>query len=220
MQRARSEYTFEYCRTERVNNNPLCNGNGISVDGRNDGGNKPHHIRIAGNHVWQCPGGGINAIQADFVTIEDNLVHENAWYSRFANSGISAYQAWNFDDKPGPKIMIRRNHVFNVDWSATNRLSDGNGIIIDDLRNTQNNSRLGVYRGGVRVENNLSFNNGGAGIQAFLCDDVEIVNNTVSKNGQVVGYADILVNQSASVKVGITKRIHARQPAQSKSCGA
>ena len=217
VQGARSEYTFEYCRAERVNNNPICNGNGISIDGRNDGENKPHHIRLSGNHVWQCPGGGINAIQADYVTIEDNLVHENAWYSRFANSGISVYQAWNFDDKPGPKIMIRRNRVFNnrslVDWSATNRLSDGNGIIIDDLRNTQNNSRLGVYRGGVRVENNLSFNNGGAGIQAFLCDDVEIVNNTLYKNGQAVGYADILVNQSASVKV-VNNIAYSRQAAR------
>ena len=205
VQGARAEYTFEYCRAERPNNNPLCNGNGISIDGRNDGDAKPHHIRIARNHVWQCAGGGINAMQTDYVTIEDNIVHENAWHSRFANSGISVYQAWNSDDQPGPKIIIRRNRTFNnrslVDWSATNKLSDGNGIIIDDLRNTQNGSKLGAYRGGVRVENNLSFNNGGAGIVTYLADQVDIVNNTVYKNGQVVGYADIMVNQSAAVKV-------------------
>lgn len=205
LQGARAEYTFEYCRAERANNNPLCNGNGISIDGRNDGDSKPHHIRIARNHVWQCPGGGINAIQADHVIIEDNIVHENAWYSRFANSGISVYQAWNSDDEPGPKIIIRRNRVFNnrslVEWSATNKLSDGNGIIIDDLRNTQNNSKIGVYRGGVRVENNLAFNNGGAGVNVYLADQADIINNTVFSNGQVVGYADIVVNQSDSVKV-------------------
>ncbi|MFN0121133.1 MAG: right-handed parallel beta-helix repeat-containing protein [Blastocatellia bacterium] len=201
----RADMTFEYCRAERNNNNPLCNGNGITIDGRNDGGNKPHHIRIARNRIWQVPGGGINAIQTDYVTIEDNLVYENAWHSRFANSGVSVYQAWNFDDQPGPKIIIQRHQVFNnrslVDWSVTNKLSDGNGIIIDDLRNTQNNSTLGVYRGGVRVENNLVFNNGGAGIQTFFSDQVEIINNTAYKNGQVVGYADILVNQSGQVRV-------------------
>ena len=54
---------------------------------------------------------------------------------------------------------------------------------------------MGAYRGGVRVENNLSFNNGGAGIATYLADQVDIVNNTVYKNGQVVGYADIMVNQ-------------------------
>jgi hypothetical protein len=201
----RADVTFEFCRAERNNNNPQCNGNGITIDGRNDGANKPHHIRIARNRVSQVPGGGINAIQTDYVTIEDNIVHENAWYSRFANSGISVYQAWNFDDQPGPKILIRRNQVFNnrslVDWSVTNRLSDGNGIIIDDLRNTQNNSTLGVYRGGVRVENNLSFNNGGAGVQTFFSDQVDVINNTAYKNGQVVGYADILINQSGMVRV-------------------
>ena len=201
----RAAVTFDYCRTERMNNNPLCNGNGITIDGRNDGANKPHHIRLARNHVWQCPGGGINAIQTDYVTIEDNIVHENAWYSRFANSGISVYQGWNFDDQPGMKIFVRRNQVFNnrslVEWSATNKLSDGNGIIIDDLRNTQNSSTLGSYRGGVRIENNLSFNNGGAGIQAFRSDQIDIINNTTYQNGQVVGYADILVNQAGSVRV-------------------
>jgi len=220
IQGSRSEYTFEYCRAERGNNNPLCNGNGISIDGRNDGDNKPHHIRISRNRIWQCAGAGINAIQADYVTIEDNVVHENAWYSRFANSGISVYQAWNSDDQPGPKIIIRRNRSFNnrslVDWMATNKLSDGNGIIIDDLRNTQNKSTLGVYRGGVRVENNLSYNNGGAGINVYLSDQVDLINNTVYKNGQVVGYPDIIVNDTSSVRVlnNIAYSRRAAQPIQ------
>ncbi len=216
----RAAVTFDYCRTERMNNNPLCNGNGITIDGRNDGANKPHHIRIARNHVWQVPGGGINAIQTDYVTIEDNIVHENAWYSRFANSGISINQGWNFDDQPGMKIFVRRNQVFNnrslVEWSATNKLSDGNGIIIDDLRNTQNSSTLGSYRGGVRIENNLSFNNGGAGIQAFRSDQVDIINNSTYQNGQVVGYADILVNQAGSVRV-LNNIAYARSAASSIS---
>ncbi|MBY0375513.1 MAG: DUF1565 domain-containing protein, partial [Bryobacteraceae bacterium] len=113
IQGSRADVTFEFCRAERANSIPLCNGNGISVDGRNDGERKPHHIRIARNRVWQCAGGGINAIQADYITIEDNIVYENAWYARFANSGISVYQAWNSDDETGAKIIIRRNQTFN-----------------------------------------------------------------------------------------------------------
>jgi hypothetical protein len=34
-----------------------------------------------------------------------------------------------------------------------------------------------------------------------LSDGVQIINNTAYKNGQVVGYPDIFVNQSSSVKV-------------------
>lgn len=201
----RTSQTFEFCRAERQNSNPLCNGNGITADGRNDGERKPHHIRIANNRVWQCAGGGINAIQADYITIEDNIVHENAWHARFANSGINIYQAWNSDSETTTKIIIRRNRVFNnrslVDWFATNRLSDGNGIIIDDLRNTQNSSQLGPYKGAILVENNLSFNNGGAGIQAYLSDRIDFINNTTYLNGQVVDYGEIRVNQCSAVRI-------------------
>jgi hypothetical protein len=205
VQGGRADVTFDYCRAEKGNNNPLCNTNGINVDGRDTEEQKPHHIRIAGNHVWQCPGGGIAAMQADYVTVEDNVVHENAWYSRFANSGISLYQAWNSDDSSDTKIVVRRNRSYNnrsmVEWMATGRLSDGNGIIIDDFRNTQNASKGGVYQGRTRVENNLSYDNGGGGVVCYSSDHVDIVNNTTYKNGQVVGYPEVFVNSASDIRV-------------------
>ena len=204
LQGFRPDYTFEYCRAERGNDTAACNTNGISIDSRNSE-KKSHHIRIARNHVWQCNGGGISAIQADYILIEDNLVHETSWYARYATSGISFLLGWNSDDAPGPHTIIRRNRVFNnrslVEWRAIDKLSDGNGIIIDSLRNINTNPKTPAYRGGVRVENNLSFNNGGSGIEVFQSDGVDIANNTVYKNGQVVGYADILVNAAGSVNV-------------------
>ena len=58
------------------------------------------------------------------------------------------------------------------------------------------------------------------GFGPFKSDDVEIVNNTAYKNGQVVGYADIMVNQSASVKV-VNKIAYSRQgAARSRLFGA
>jgi hypothetical protein len=204
----RADMSFQYCRTDRLaaTPDPKCNGNGIGIDGRRDGAKKPHHLRVARNHVWQCAGAGISAIHADYVTFEDNQVNENAWYSRYATSGINMYQAWNSDASTGTKMIVRGNRVYSnralVDWTVTGALSDGNGIIIDDSRNTQNGSTNGVYNGRFRVENNLSFDNGGGGVTVYSSDHVDIVNNTLYKNGQVVEYADLFINQSGDVRAG------------------
>jgi hypothetical protein len=93
---------------------PACNGNGIDIDGRQDGANKPHHILIAGNQIYDCPGGGIGVEEADYVTIQDNFVHENAWYSRYGNSGISVFESWNYDLGPAPHTIVQRNRVLTT----------------------------------------------------------------------------------------------------------
>ena len=68
-----------------------------------------------------------------------------------------------------------------VIWRAVGYLSDGNGIIIDDFRNTQNSvTYRGVYTGRTLVANILAVNNGGSGIHTFLCDNVDIVHNTAN----------------------------------------
>jgi hypothetical protein len=165
---------------------PKYNGNGISIVGRS--GRFPHHIVIAKNTVHDCGGGGIGATQADYVTIEDNLVYNNCWYTLFGASGISFYQFWNFDGARGYHNVIRRNRCYNnknlVPWIAQCQITDGNGIIIDDFRNRQNGSKLGVYRGRTLIENNICWFNGGTGIHAFQSDHVDIINNTAYRNSQ------------------------------------
>ncbi|MGA2737617.1 MAG: hypothetical protein ABSG65_09215 [Bryobacteraceae bacterium] len=185
---------------------PACNGNGIDIDGTQDGANKPHHILIARNEVFDFPGGGIGTGEVDYVTIQDNFVHETAWYSRYGNSGISLWESWNYDSGPAPHSIVRRNRVFDnrslVPWMATGQLTDGDGIIIDTSRNNQPGSDpIGAYQGGFLVENNLSVNNGGGGLLAYQSDNVTFVNNTVYGNGLVVNYADVFINQSGTVNV-------------------
>ncbi len=176
------------CVVKKGTINPVYNGNGIVLDGRD--GKHPHHIRIAQNKVHDCGGGGIGANQADYVTVEDNLVYNNSWYSLFGTSGISFYQFWNFDRKAGYHNIIRRNKTFNnrsyvpLPWDRLCRIMDGNGIIIDDFRNTQNGSALGNYEGKTLIENNISWYNGGTGIHTFKSDHVDIVNNTAYCNSQ------------------------------------
>lgn len=200
--------TLEQCTAQALEAtpDPACNGNGINIDGRQDGVNKPHHILIAGNYVYDCPGGGIGVEEADYVTIQDNFVYQNAWYSRYGNSGISVFESWNYDQGPAPHTIVRRNRVFDnrsvVPWPPTGQPTDGDGIIIDTSRNNQPSSDdIGAYQGGFLVENNLSVNNGGGGLLTVQSDNITFVNNTMYGNGLVVNYADIFVNQSGAVNV-------------------
>lgn len=115
---------------------PAYNSNGISIDGRrNSPDAKPHHVIIRNCTVAKCPGGGITLLEGDYMTIEDCKVYDNAWYMRYAGSGITTLNNWAFDDNPGYHIIIQRNLVWNnktlVPWERTGKLSDGNGILLD-----------------------------------------------------------------------------------------
>ena len=181
------------------------NGNGLSVDGRYTS-NKPHHIRIADNEVRQCPGGGISVIHADYVQVENNITHNNCHWMIYAGSGISLYQAFNFDASTGGHKMLVRNNIARHNyctqpWVATGKLSDGNGIIVDDMQNHQNKSINGVYRGGILIQGNLSYDNGGSGMHSYASDYVDFVNNTVANNNTVMDYGQLSVTACGHVRV-------------------
>ncbi len=178
---------LDYAISQKDNkNNPSTSGNGIYIGDK--GEQKPHHIVVSHCKIYKFCGGGIVTSHADYVTIEDNLVYENAFYSPNGNSGITTYQNWNSDTNTGYKMIIRRNishHNQNlVPFFAAGTITDGNGIIIDNLRNTQNNSKLGAYKGRTLVENNIVYCNGGRGIHVFNSDAVDIANNTSYQNSQ------------------------------------
>lgn len=168
------------------------NGNGIYVDSRTSASNNPkgekyHHITIRNCTVYECGGPGIGTIQADYIIIENCRIYNNSWYSLFGTSGISLYQHLNSDASQGIKNIIRNNVVYGnkmlVPWVSGNcKFTDGNGIIIDDFKHTQNGSTFGKYFGKTLIENNIVFNNGGRGIHAYLADNITIVNNTCYQN--------------------------------------
>ncbi len=182
--------TLEYAQSQQqIIGNPATAGNGIAIDAEYQNEiNKPHHNIIRNCTVSKCGGGGIYTYNADYTTIENNVVFNCAWYTPYGNSGISMYQNWNSDSSNGIKNFITRNTCYRnenfIPWFVTNSILDGNGIIIDDNRNTQNNSTLGVYNGGTYVANNLVFDNGGRGIHCYESNNVIIANNTCYKNCQ------------------------------------
>ncbi len=209
---------------------PRFNMNGLIIDGRQlPPDQKPHHVIVRNCVVSKCSGGGIVALETDYVTIEDCLVFDNAWYARYANSGISSIENWAHDEAPGYHFIIQRNHVWNnrslVPWMVTGKLSDGNGIILDvsDPKRqgpTNPNADAAVaaaaapvanaeeiapkpdrphWKNRSLVANNVSAFNGGSGIHTFRTSHVDIVNNTTYHNGSVVGYEELFSNQCRDV---------------------
>ena len=187
------------------------NTNGISIGGPRTESKLPHHVAIRNCRVHDFPGGGISAIQADYITIENNVVYDNAWYMMYAGSGISILTPFNSDRLTGYKNIIRSNIVSGnkttIPWVNLKRLSDGNGIIIDVNQQgylnqdgeTPNSEE--AYTGRTLVENNVSFNNGGSGIHSFKGDHVDIINNTAYHNGTVMAYPEIFTNQCQDVNI-------------------
>lgn len=187
--------------------NPVTIGNGINISAPyNNPTGYVSHIVIRGCTVHDFPGGGIGSNRADYITITENTVYRTSWYSPYGNSGISLYQLWNSDGSTAVKNIISRNVSYQnqnlIPFYAQGRVTDGNGIIVDDARNEQLNSTLGVYPGRTRVEDNIVYENGGRGINIFNSDHVDVVNNTSWHNAlhpDITG--ELAINQTSDVRV-------------------
>ncbi|PRR79613.1 right-handed parallel beta-helix repeat-containing protein [Clostridium vincentii] len=191
------------------------NTNGISVRPDSDmtkyGLNTyiiPNHVEIINNNVHDVPGGGIYTDEADYITIEGNVVHDTA-IGMFANSGISIFHNHNTDEEnTSYKNVIRNNISYHntpyVKWVLNGKWSDGNGIIIDDTKCTQNmkTDRYIEYTGRTLVDNNIAYENSGSGIHAFSCDNVDVINNTAyNNNSEHLNWGQIFAQNSNNVRV-------------------
>jgi hypothetical protein len=204
------------------------NTNGILVNGRLRGpAEKPHHITIRRCSIGKLPGGGIVALEADYLTVEDCQVFENGWYMRYAGSGITTLGNWRFDEAPGYHIVIQRNLVWAnktlVPWERTGKLSDGNGILLDVTDGDEDDGATNPnadtvtaakptakknakpprppWHGRALIANNVSAYNGGSGIHTFRTRHVDIINNTTYWNGSVVGYQELFANRSDDIVI-------------------
>ena len=183
------------------------NTNGFSIGGPSTETRFPHHVVIRNCTVHDFPGGGISSIQADYTTIENNLVYNNAWYMMYGGSGISILTPFDSDNVTSYKNIIRNNKCYTnkttIPWHSIRKLSDGNGIIIDINQYPYGGSPGGVpYVGRTLVENNLCVNNGGSGIHAYRANHVDMINNTVYQNATVLSdYANIFANDCVDVNI-------------------
>lgn len=212
--------TLAEARQQQNNlNNPRTIANCIGVANNfQTPSQRPHHIVIRNNTVSDCPGGGIYSNYADYLRIEDNVVTRNGFYSPYGNSGISVYQNCDIDNSTGIKMIIRRNITYqnenkipfyftNPDDPSQRSITDGNGIIVDDSRNTQQfvGQPCGPnpYKGTTLVENNLSYDNGGRGIHIYSSDNILVRYNTVYQNSRSTApglCCDLTANTASNVR--------------------
>ena len=157
----------------------IVGGSGHGIDGE-----RVHHVHVLGNTVHDSGGSGISFYLSEFQLIEGNRTFRNAATNGYQTSGISV--ASNIDltgdrrDR-GFRTVIRRNISHdNVIRSVPGPHTDGNGIIIDWLRNL--GTGYAPYAHPALIEDNLVFRNGGKGIQVFQSDDVTVRNNTAWHN--------------------------------------
>ncbi|MEH1906383.1 choice-of-anchor D domain-containing protein [Nostoc sp.] len=205
----RENITLEYALEQKDNlNNPLTNSTGISIkawkNSQGVGGSDPHHIVISDNTVSNFPGGGIESSNSDYITVEKNIVSGNAWYTPYGGQGITTLYATNSDNNTTDyKIIYRDNIVFDnqslVPWKQAGQITEGHGLMLDTI----NQSKDGTpYLGKTLVANNIVYNNGNSGINAFQAKNVDIINNTVYQNSlNIANTGEIKVNYSDNVRV-------------------
>jgi parallel beta-helix repeat protein len=181
--------------------NPATTANGINIG--SVGGPIITHTQILNNTVAYMPGGGIQSMYADYLTIQGNTVYGNANYSPYGESGISVYASQNSDGSTANKIFVLNNTVYNnkelVTEYGTGAISDGEGIIIDDNSNSQTNHVQ--YTGGTVVQGNTAYGNGSEGIQVGNSGYVTVTGNNAYGNNTVIngGSPDIATPNSYAV---------------------
>jgi parallel beta-helix repeat protein len=218
---------LDYVWSQRNNlNNPITSGNciGVAPKYQSNPEQRSHHIVIRKNTVFKCPGGGIYTMRADYVRVEDNVVWGNAYYAPYGNSGVSFYQNWNSDSSTRRKFFILRNIIYGNKnlipffYSSPNPsqrvITDGNGIIIDDSRNTQTQSGSTgePYLGSTYIANNIVYENSARGIHVFSSDNVSIVNNTTYGNSSEPATSEGEITTICASKVNVYNNIMYARP--------
>lgn len=159
---------------------PFTNGTGILGTG--------HHFQALNNLVHDCGGEGIGALYKDWYWIEGNTTYNNAHFNGYQMSGISIYEpravsytATSADTSATYHIIVKGNVSHdNGEWYVAGSHTDGNGIILDDFRNTQSGNAAYPYKS--LVQSNTAYANGARGVHLFFTDNVTVDSNIVYGN--------------------------------------
>ena len=166
------------------------------------------YITMNDNIISGFPLNGIGGNNSSGVTIARNIVFNNAWWSPNAGSGISHHVPKNMSVPPGPDGYQDRivdnisfgneNRVATPAFAPAGMVSDGNGIIVDETNVTG-------YTGRILVMNNIVANNGGKGINIYNSSNVDVIHNTLYRNGFTTNMygsnGDFAVNRSTNIRI-------------------
>ena len=172
-------------------------------------------VTVKNCFVHDIGSSGIQINNGEYFVIENNIVRDNGKNTGTPNgSGISVYHPKYSPNYVAGEwgIIIRNNICFEntcpFPLQGFDTPTDGNGIILDDFRNTQGGGQPGGYMHPSLVENNLVFDNGGRGVHVYQSDNVTIRNNTLYHNNfelsKYYGFGwngDLNLDQSDGAKI-------------------
>jgi len=166
----------------------------------------PRHIEVVGNRIHDVQGGGLASLFGDHLLFAKNVIYDTSYRSMYATSGISILGSQNTDDDRSDYTMVVRDNLLyrnwtEVKWAAIKAMSDGNGIIIDSNRNEDPKGE--PYLGRMLIANNIVYESGGAGIQVYASDNIDVLHNTVVHNSLTPGfqYGQLWVHKASNVRV-------------------
>jgi len=147
--------------------------------------NQANHITITNCRIHGCSCNGIGANYSDYLDFEHNIVYDNALNSVLGPSGISLWRTMPSDQAPGFHNIVSGNLVYFNRETGSNH-TDGNGIIIDSTSQDV----------GTVVENNVVYDNGGAGIALDGSANCTVRFNTLYENSTdtITSYPEIRLN--------------------------
>ncbi len=165
-------------------------GSGINTCFNGTNYNGVHHIMVMNSYIHDMGENGIATCWAEYYWMIHNQLDGNAYGSW--NSGISTYEpmvipGYNptaYDNKwtPYHNVYVYNRCNKNFTSPAGGPHTDGNGIIYDDTQHTQNAPNI-VYTPMALLMGNVSWSNGGAGIQIGPTSaNADIFNNTAYNN--------------------------------------
>lgn len=151
--------------------------------------NLSNHIEISDCTIHHFPGGGLRVTGSDYINILRNKVHHNSSRASVGTHGlvIEGLDPDSGNNSATVKCLISGNTVYSnyneiYSWVETKTIcttviDEGKGIAL--LRTGSFNGFNGI----IRVENNITYDNGKSGIHANDVDDAIIINNTAFMNG-------------------------------------
>lgn len=176
------------------------------IDGRGISASKSEFIEIMGCVVHDFTGAGVNNSGSAYLTVTDNVVYNNGWWSDSGVQGVANGKPGTFDntDTTSIKIFMERNLVYGNQSSVISRvfskglvkleIDEGNGL---HMQNTE-----GTFVGGFLIKNNLLLYNGKAGVGINVANQGVIENNSFYANSYASSPSgDIVLRQSLSSSI-------------------
>ena len=181
-----------------ADDNSRTSGNGVRY-------RRVKHLTLRDNVIHDFPGGGVASNRSEYVTVENNIVYNNGWWSTAGTHGVANSKLGNGDESnpEDTKVTLRGNlvfanrsiiisHVFSKAKVALT-IDEGNGM------HAQNN--FGTFFGKALVENNLMLYNGKAGFGINTMDSITVRNNAFYRNAKEVASAAEITIQPGDLEL-------------------